>query len=173
MIAQVFGNAVDEPMVNEPLGYFIQKRIPVTKTGSKANWRTNELEYLIPQTQEEHNALLNYYYPYRETMPNWKEMGQVKEREAEHYNSKDTALRKDLGAKSSVAKDIVYSPERNLAMIKLGNKYYTYSATPKQMQDFVSRGSLGTELGRIRRNVGTSLYKTTDRMMPRVRQVFW
>ena len=67
-------NATDEPMVDEQMGMFGDIRIPINhRPGSAQNWSANgnALEYVTPQTQEEHNSLLNKYYPYRKTMKNW------------------------------------------------------------------------------------------------------
>lgn len=170
MIAQVFGKAAMDAPVNDPLGQFGDVRIPVTRTGSPAYWSTGETDYVLPQTQQEHDDALNKYYADRQTMPNWKEMGQVAEAELAHLNSKDSTTRKNLGAKSSFVTDIVYNPSDNVAMIQLnGGKYYTYAATPQQMQRFLSAGSLGQEINRIKRNRGTSLSKTATRRQPNVK----
>lgn len=170
MIAQVFGKAAMDAPVNDPLGQFGDVRIPVTRTASPAYWSTGETDYVLPQTQQEHDDALNKYYAMRQTMPNWREMGQVAEAELPHINSKDSSLRKNLGAKSSFVTDIVYNPSDNIAMIQLnGGKYYTYAATPQQMQRFLSAGSLGQEINRIKRNRGTSMSKTATRRQPNVR----
>ena len=173
MIAQVFGNAAMDAPVHDPLGHFGDVRIPVTHTSSPAYWSTGETEYVLPQTQQEHDDALNKYYAMRQQMPNWRELGQVEEYNLPHINSKDAQLRKNLGARSSFVTDIVYNPDDNVAMIQLGGgKYYTYYATPKDMQQFLSVGSLGQEINRIKRNRGTSLKKTTSRRQPNVRQSF-
>ena len=76
VLGKVLGqlNEVDEPMVDEQMGRFGDIRIPVIhRPGSAQNWSANgnALEYVTPQTQDEHNSLLNKYYPYRKTMKNW------------------------------------------------------------------------------------------------------
>ena len=53
-------------------------------------------------------------------------------------------------------------------MVKLGDKYYTYSATPNQLKAFMSAGSLGKEINRIKNGRGSSLHKTTARQQPKV-----
>jgi hypothetical protein len=169
MIAQVFGSMADEK-IKDPLGHFGDVRIPVQRTGTPAYWSTNETEYVLPQTEQEHEDTLNRYYAMRQTMPNWRELGMLDEQQLPHINSKDSKLRKDLGARSSFVTDIVYNPSDNVAMIQLnGGKYYTYSCTPQQMQRFLSAGSLGQEINRIKRNRGTSMNKTATRRQPNVR----
>ena len=48
-----------EPPVHEELGDFGALYIPVSKTSSPANWSIGDVDYVIPQTQDEHDALLN------------------------------------------------------------------------------------------------------------------
>jgi len=175
MINEVFGasalgatpqSRLMEPPVDDLMGRFKDVHMPVGKTPMAALWGTNETEYFQPQTQIEHDELLNKYWPYRETMPNWKELGQEAEREAEHFNDKDQAFRKNMNAKSSVIEDVVYDPNDNLVSVKLGKNYYTYAATPDQLKRFMSAGSLGKEINRINRNRGTSLQKTASTHIP-------
>ena len=104
-------NEVDEPMVDEQMGMFGDIRIPINhRPGSAQNWSANgnSLDYVTPQTQEEHNSLLNKYYPYRKTMKNWKEMGRAAEKDSPHYSDTDKVIRKDIGARSSVIQDMAY-----------------------------------------------------------------
>jgi hypothetical protein len=54
-------------------------------------------------------------------------------------------------------------------MIQLGGgKYYTYSCTPEQLRAFMSAGSLGREINRIKWGKGSSMNKTTARQQPRL-----
>ena len=162
-------NEVDEPMVDEQMGMFGDIRIPVNhRPGSAQNWSANSnvLEYVTPQTQEEHNSLLNKYYPYRKTMKNWKEMGHVAEKESPHYSDTDKVIRKDIGAKSSVIQDMAYDKTNKLAMLKMDGQWYTYSATPEQFKSFLSSGSLGREMNRIKHDRSTSMNKTAIKKNP-------
>ena len=167
MINEVFGatpqSRLMEPPVDDLMGRFKDVRMPVGKTPMAALWGTNETDYFQPQTQIEHNELLNKYWPYRETMPNWKELGQEAEREAEYFNDKDTAFRKNMNAKSSLVEGVTYDPNSNLVNVMMGGKEYTYAATPDQLKRFMSAGSLGKEINRINKGRGTSLQKTASK----------
>lgn len=160
---------VDEPMVDEQMGLFGDIRIPVNhRPGSAQNWSAigNSLEYVTPQTQDEHNSLLNTYYPYRKTMKNWKEMGRAAEKDSPHYSDTDKVIRKDIGARSSVIQDMSYDKTNKLAMLKINGQWYTYSATPEEFQKFLTSGSLGREMNRIKNNKSTSMSKTAIRKTP-------
>ena len=162
-------NATDEPMVDEQMGMFGDIRIPVNyRPGSAQNWSANgnSLDYVTPQTQEEHNSLLNKYYPYRKTMKNWKEMGRAAEKESPHYSDTDKVIRKDIGARSSVIQDMAYDKTNKLAMLKMDGKWYTYSATPEQFKSFLSSGSLSREMNRINHDRSTSMNKTAIKKNP-------
>lgn len=162
-------NATDEPMVDEQMGMFGDIRIPVIhRPGSAQNWsaNSNSLDYVTPQTQEEHNSLLNKYYPYRKTMKNWKEMGHVAEKESPHYSDTDKVIRKDIGARSSVIQDMAYDKTNKLAMLKMDGQWYTYSATPEQFKSFLSSGSLSREMNRIKNGKSTSMNKTAIKKNP-------
>ena len=162
-------NATDEPMVDEQMGMFGDIRIPVNhRPGSAQNWSANgnSLDYVTPQTQEEHNSLLNKYYPYRKTMKNWKEMGRAAEKESPHYSNTDKVIRKDIGARSSVIQDMAYDKTNKLAMLKMDGQWYTYSATPEQFKSFLSSGSLGREMNRIKHDRSTSMNRTAIRKSP-------
>lgn len=171
-IAEIFGSGFAEPMVDERLGRFQNVRVPVSYYPGQAQlWSMNmsDSDYLVPQTQKEHNDLLNKYYAQRKTDPQWKEKGRAAEKDSPHYNDKDNSLRKNLGARSSFVTDIVYDPETQRAMIQLGGgKYYTYSCTPEQLRAFMSAGSLGREINRIKWGRGSSMNKTTARQQPRL-----
>lgn len=149
-IASVFGSQ-EEPMVNEKLGAFQKIAIPVSM-GMPLAWhiRPDDVDYLIAQDDKEHNDLLNKYYAQRRTNPMWKELGRIAEREAAHFNDKDTSLRKNIGAKSSWIKGVEYDPERQLVFLDFGGKQYKYAATPAQFKEFMSRGSLGAQITPIR-----------------------
>ena len=162
-------NATDEPMVDEQMGMFGDIRIPINhRPGSAQNWSANgnSLDYVTPQTQEEHNSLLNKYYPYRKTMKNWKEMGRAAEKESPHYSDTDKVIRKDIGAKSSVIQDMAYDKTNKLAMLKMDGQWYTYSATPEQFKSFLQSGSLGREMNRIKHDRSTSMNRTAIRKNP-------
>ena len=163
------GSIADEPPVDEQLGVFGDINIPVQQTKTPAYWGMSnaDVPYTVAQTQEEHNRLLNTFYPQRKSVPNWKELGREVEKQDPRYSSSDSAIRKNIGAKSSVIQDIAYSPEKNLAMLKMGGNWYTYSATPKQFQQFLQSGSLGREMNNIKNNKSTSMNKTEARHTPK------
>lgn len=167
ILSRVFSRG-DEPMVDEQMGTFSDLRIPVTHTDGPALWGMSpaDREYLTAQTQEEHNRLLNTFYPDRKTMRNWKELGQRVEQRDPRYSDKDVTTRKNLGAKSSVIQDMAFDKEHNLAMLKMGGKWYTYSSTPDQFQKFLMSGSLGREMNNIKNNRSTSMMKTAARRTP-------
>jgi len=171
--SKIIGGILDEPMVDDQMGSFNDIGIPVQHTDNPAHWGMSEIyaKYLKPQTQEEHNALLNTYYAQRKTDPLWKEKGVEEEKKSPHYNSKDVELRTNLGAKSSVIKGIAYDPNDNLAMLRIGNTWYTYSATPEQFQRFLSFGSLGREMNNIKNNKSHSMTKIDVRKTPNVSSV--
>lgn len=167
--AKQVSKEIDEPMVDEQMGMFGDIRIPVNhRPGSAQNWSAvgNSLDYVTPQTQEEHNSLLNKYYPYRKTMKNWKEMGRAAEKESPHYSDTDKVIRKDIGARSSVIQDMAYDKTNKLAMLKMDGKWYTYSATPEQFKSFLSSGSLSREMNRIKNDRSTSMNKTAIKKNP-------
>ena len=175
LFSKIIGSVLDdEPMVDDQMGSFNDIGIPVQVTPSPAGWGLAEdlLDYLKPQSQEEHNELLNKYYAQRKTDPQWKEKGVEAEKNSPHFNSKDVKLRTKFDAKSSVIKGIAYNPNDNLAWLKMGNKWYTYLATPKQFQDFMSFGSLGQEMNNIKNNHSHSMTKIDDvRKTPNVSSV--
>lgn len=161
--------ALNEPMVDEQMGSFGDIRIPVSHLpGAAQYWGAvgNALDYVTPQTQEEHNKLLNTYYNQRTTNPKWKEMGRAAEKDSPHYNDKDNVIRKDIGARSSVVQDIGYNKDQNLAYLKIGNNWYTYAATPEQFKAFLQAGSLGREMNNIKNGKSTSISKTSARKTP-------
>ena len=173
-ISKIIGSVLGEPMVDDQMGSFNDIGIPVQHIpGSPQKWGLAEdlLEYLKPQSQEEHNELLNKYYAQRETDPQWKEKGIEAEKNSPHYNSKDVEPRTKLGAKSSVIKGMAYDPNSNLAMLRMGNKWYTYSATPEQFQRFLSFGSLGQEMNNIKNDKSHSMTKIDVRKTPNVSSV--
>ena len=159
----------DEPMIDEKLGSFSAIEIPVQTTQQPSYWgmTPTDIPYVTAQTQEVHNSLLNKYYPYRKTMKNWKEMGRVAEREDPRYTDKDSTPRKGIGAKSSVIQDLAYDKSKNLAWLKIGGNWNTYSATPEQFQRFLTSGSLGREMNRINHDRSTSMNKTAVRIQPK------
>ena len=170
MIEEVFGATPQsralEPPVDDLMGSFRDVHMSVGKTPMAALWSTNETDYFQPQTQIEHNELLNKYWPYRETMPDWKEQGQIAEAESPHFNSKDDKFRKNFDAKSSVIEDVIFNPESNLVTLKVNGKNYTYAGNADQVKRFMNAGSLGKEFNRINNNKGTSLQRTASRSVP-------
>ena len=167
------GSIADEPPVDEQLGVFGDINIPVQQTKTPAYWGMSnaDVPYTVAQTQEEHNRLLNTFYPYRGEMPDWKERGVEEEAKAPHFNDEDEVIRKDLGVRSSVVSDIAYNPDTQTAKVKLGNKWYNYNATPEQFKQFISEGSLGKALNRISNNHG-SMLKSGNRSTPAMNSVF-
>lgn len=159
----------EEPMIDDKLGSFSAIEIPVQKTASPAYWgmSSSDIPYVTAQTQEEHNRLLNTFYPDRKNMKNWKEMGQKVEQRDPRYTDKDATTRKGLGAKSSVVQDMAFDKDKNLAWLKMGGQWYTYSATPAQFHKFLTSGSLGREMNRIKHDRSTSMNKTASRLQPR------
>ena len=162
---------LQEPPVDDLLGSFKDVRVPVQHTGYPAFYATSETEFLEPQTQKEHNDLLNTFYPYRGEMPDWKERGVEEEAKAPHFNDEDEVIRKDLGVRSSVVSDIAYNPDTQTAKVRIGNKWYNYNATPEQFKQFISEGSLGKALNRISNNHG-SMLKSGNRSTPAMNSVF-
>ena len=155
---------LNEPMVNELMNFDNALYIPVSKSGGPANWsiRSGDQEYLVPQTQEEHDRLLNTYYPDRGRLKNWKELGKEEEKKSPHFSDKDAYPRKDLKASSSVIRDMAFDSQNNRAWLKMGNKWYEYRATPSQFQRFLASGSLGREMNNIKK--GNSM--TLTRLSP-------
>ena len=156
----------EEPMVDDKLGSFSAIEIPVQATSQPAYWgmSTSDIPYVTAQTQDEHNRLLNTFYPDRKNMKNWKELGQKVEERDPRYTDKDATTRKGLGAKSSVVQDMAFDKDKNLAWLKMGGQWYTYSATPSQFQKFLTSGSLGREMNRIKNDKSTSMNKTAARI---------
>lgn len=165
----VYSTLLDEPPVNDILGTFNTIFIPVSHTDTNANWAIEDEELITPQTQEEHNKLLNTFWNERKTNPMWKEMGIVEEKNSPHYNSKDDEPRKSLNARSSVIKNIAYDKDNNLAYLQMGNKWYTYKASPEQFKRFMTAGSLGKEMNNIKYGKSTSMEKTEVRKSPQHR----
>ena len=159
----------EEPMVDDKLGSFSAIEIPVQTTSQPAYWgmSSSDIPYVTAQTQEEHNRLLNTFYPDRKNMKNWKELGQKVEERDPRYTDKDATTRKGLGAKSSVVQDMAFDKDKNLAWLKMGGQWYTYSATPGQFHKFLTSGSLGREMNRIKHDKSTSMNKTAARVQPK------
>ena len=162
-------NKADEPMVDDKLGSFSAIEIPVQATAQPAYWgmSPSDIPYVTAQTQDEHNRLLNTFYPDRKAIKNWKELGQIAEREDPRYTDKDATTRKHLGAKSSVVQDMAFDKDKNLAWLKMGGHWYTYSATPGQFHKFLTSGSLGREMNNIKNNKSSSMSKTAARLLPK------
>lgn len=169
VLGGLLNNREDEPMIDDKLGSFSAIEIPVQATEAPAYWGMSptDIPYVTAQTQDEHNRLLNTFYPDRKNMKNWKELGQKVEERDPRYTDKDATTRKKLGAKSSVVKDIAFDKDKNLAWLKMGQKWYTYSATPEQFQKYLTSGSLGREMNRIKHDRSTSMNKTAARVQPK------
>ena len=169
VLGGLLNNRENEPMIDDKLGSFSAIEIPVQATQQPAYWgmSQSDIPYVTAQTQEEHNRLLNTFWPDRKSMKNWKEMGQKVEERDPRYTDKDATTRKRLGARSSVVKDIAFDKDKNLAWLKLGDKWYTYAATPDQFQKFLTSGSLGREMNRIKHDRSTSMNKTAARVQPK------
>ncbi len=169
VLGGLLNNRENEPMIDDKLGSFSAIEIPVQATQQPAYWgmSQSDIPYVTAQTQEEHNRLLNTFYPDRKSMKNWKELGQKVEERDPRYTDKDATTRKRLGARSSVVKDMAFDKDKNLAWLKLGDKWYTCSATPYQFQKFLTSGSLGREMNRIKHNRSTSMNKTAARVQPK------
>lgn len=159
---------VDEPMVDDQMGAFNDIRIPVQHTNNPAYWGmpAADIPYVTAQTQDEHNRLLNTFYPQRKTLKNWKALGKAVEKKDPRYSDVDVTTRKPLGAKSSVIQDMAYDPNRELAMLMIGGKWYTYAATPEQFQQYLTAGSLGREMNNIKNGHSSSMSKTAIRKTP-------
>ena len=169
LVGGMLNKREDEPMIDDKLGSFSAIEIPVQATSQPAYWgmSSSDIPYVTAQTQEEHNRLLNTFYPDRKNMKNWKEMGQKVEQRDPRYTDKDATTRKRLGAKSSVVQDMAFDKDKNLAWLKMGGQWYTYSATPEQFQKFLTSGSLGREMNRIKHDRSTSMNKTAARVQPK------
>ena len=158
----------DEPMVDDKLGSFSAIEIPVQATQQPAYWgmSLSDIPYVTAQTQDEHNRLLNTFYPYRKNMKDWKERGIEVEQRDPHYTSRDATTRKRLGARSSVVQDLAFDKDKNLAWLKVDGQWHTYSATPEQFHKFLTSGSLGREMNRINNDRSGSMNKTAARIQP-------
>lgn len=169
VLGGLLNNRENEPMIDDKLGSFSAIEIPVQATKQPAYWgmSQSDIPYVTAQTQEEHNRLLNTFYPDRKSMKNWKEMGQKVEERDPRYTDKDATTRKRLGARSSVVQDMAFDKGKNLAWLKMGGQWYTYAATPDQFQKFLTSGSLGREMNRIKHNKSTSMNKTAARVQPK------
>lgn len=62
---------------------------------------------------------------------------------------------------------MAFDKDKNLAWLKMGGQWYTYSATPDQFQKFLTSGSLGREMNRIKHDRSTSMNKTAARLQPK------
>lgn len=169
LVGGMLNKREDEPMIDDKLGSFSAIEIPVQATSQPAYWgmSSSDIPYVTAQTQEEHNRLLNTFYPDRKNMKNWKELGQKVEQRDPRYTDKDATTRKRLGAKSSVVQDMAFDKDKNLAWLKMGGQWYTYSASPDQFQKFLTSGSLGREMNRIKHDRSTSMNKTSSRLQPK------
>ena len=168
VITGLINKEKDEPMVDDQLGSFSAIEIPVQETQQPAYWGMSptDIPYVTAQTQDEHNRLLNTFYPYRKSMKDWKERGiEVEERDP-RYTDKDATTRKRLGARSSVIQDMAFDKDKNLAWLKVDGQWHTYSSTPEQFQKFLTSGSLGREMNRINHDRSSSMNKTAARIQP-------
>lgn len=185
-IAKIFGSmpgpvgavemGLDEPMVDERLGSFQKISIPV-RYGHPKSWQLapSHKEYLIPQTDKEHLDLLNKYYAFRATDPMWKEHGRQAEQESPHFNDKDTTLRKNIDARSSWIEGVQYDPTNKRVYIDFGGgNVYEYGATPDQFRRFMSSGSLGAQISRIKNGTSQNLTRLSlgKKSRPKISKTF-
>lgn len=168
IIGAVLKKVDEEPMVDDKMGPFNDIRIPVQQTSKPAYWGmpAADIPYVTAQTQDEHNRLLNTFYPQRKTLKNWKALGEEAEKKDPRYSDDDHTTRKPLGATSSVIQDMAYDPNGQLAMLMIGGKWYTYAATPEQFQQYLTAGSLGREMNNIKNGRSSSMTKTATRKTP-------
>ena len=157
-ISNTFGSAA-EPPVEDIMGPFQVLSLPVTKTPSSASWSTSDEDYYTPQTQEEHDELLNTYYNTRAFNPAWKQLGEEEEQNSKHYSDKDSTFRNHETGMSNVIEGIEYDPNNNYCYLTIGGKQYQYMATPDQLKAFLTAGSLGQEMNRIKHGQGYTMTK--------------
>jgi len=114
---QVFA---DPERVHDPLQYG-KLNISVQHTPSAANYMIPFMmkDFVYPQTQQEHDDLLNRYISTARFNPNWRQMGEQAEREYAKYSDRDSEPRQDIYAASSVIQNIEYDPNRQIATLRM------------------------------------------------------
>lgn len=144
--------------VHDPLHYG-KLNISVQHTDSPANYMIPYMmkDFVYPQSQQEHDDLLNQYISTAKFNPNWRQMGEQSERNYAKYSDRDTAPRQDIMAASSVIQNIEYDPSREIATLRMGGKDYSYNATPDELYAFLAAGSLGREMNDIKHGNSHSL----------------
>ena len=65
----------------------------------------------------------------------------------------------------AIVEDVVYDPNTNTAMIQVGKKWHNFNATPDQLKNFFTAGSLGKEFNRMKKGYG-SMSKTISTERP-------
>lgn len=106
--------------VHDPLHYG-KLNISVQETPSAANYMIPYMmkDFVYPQTQQEHDDLLNQYISTAKFNPNWRQMGEQAEREYAKYSDRDDKPRQDIYAASSVIQNIEYDPSRQIATLRM------------------------------------------------------
>lgn len=153
---QVFAEPV---RVHDPLQYSKKLKISVQQTPGPANYMIPYMmkDFVYPQTQKEHDDLLNQYISTARFNPDWRQMGETAEHEYAKYSDTDDSPRQDIMAASSVIQNIEYDPARNIATLRIGGKDYDYNATPDELYKFLAAGSLGREMNDIKHGKSHSL----------------
>ena len=116
-VEQVF----DQPTrVHDPM-HFGKLNISVQHTPAAANYMIPFMlkDYVYPQTQQEHDELLNQYISTARFNPAWRQMGEQAEREYAKYSDRDDRPRQDIHAASSVIQNIEYDPNRQIATLRM------------------------------------------------------
>lgn len=137
--------------VHDPL-QFGKLNIAVKQTSAPANYMIPYMmkDFVYPQTQQEHDDLLNQYISTAKFNPSWRQMGKTAEREYAKYSDVDDKPRQDIMAASSVIQNIKYDPSKEIATLHIGGKDYDYGATPDELYRFLAAGSLGREMNDIK-----------------------
>lgn len=165
-IASMFARqGITQPLKSPPAkakgGAYNVISIPVRQGGGYRMGLSKD--YLTPQTEKENAELLNTYYGTRATNPYWREMGEQEEEKSLKFYKDDVTPRKNVRAHSSWIKGIQFDPNKNLVNVNMNGKYYTYSATPQQLAEFMQYGSLGKAVNAIKQ--GSSIMNKTNARM--------
>lgn len=106
--------------VHDPLHYG-KLNISVQHTDSPANYMIPYMmkDFVYPQSQQEHDDLLNQYISTARFNPAWRQMGEQAEHEYAKYSDRDEHPRQDIMAASSVIQNIEYDPNRQIATLRM------------------------------------------------------
>lgn len=106
--------------VHDPLQYG-KLNIAVQHTSAPANYMIPYMlkDFVYPQTQQEHDDLLNQYISTARFNPAWRKMGEQAERDYAKYSDRDTEPRQNIMAASSVIQNIEYDPNRQIATLRM------------------------------------------------------